>query len=162
MVEARRHATGRAVTEPVGCVTAKGNHHYLAVPPGWLVANYGNGTTPSKNGWVRGLEEPAGTVTTRDHHALLVPYHRTGQARRPSAPLGTVTTRDREALVALASRVEDCGFRMLQPAEVQAAMAFRAGYRVLGSKREQVRQLGNAVTPPVMRLLMARVLDALA
>jgi DNA (cytosine-5)-methyltransferase 1 len=162
VVEARRHATGRAVTEPVGCVTAKGNHHYLAVPPGWLVANYGNGTTPSKNGWVRGLEEPAGTVTTRDHHALLVPYHRTGQARRPSAPLGTVTTRDREALVALASRVEDCGFRMLQPAEVQAAMAFRAGYRVLGSKREQVRQLGNAVTPPVMRLLMARVLDALA
>jgi len=64
--------------------------------------------------------------------------------------------------VELAAQVEDCGFRMLQPAEVQAAMAFRPGYRVLGSKREQVRQLGNAVTPPVMRLLMARVLDALA
>ncbi len=34
VVEARRHATGRAVREPLGCVTAKGNHHYLAVPPG--------------------------------------------------------------------------------------------------------------------------------
>ena len=73
-----------------------------------------------------------------------------------------MTTRDREALVELAARVEDCGFRMLQPAEVQAAMAFRPGYQVLGSKREQVRQLGNAVTPPVMRLLVHRVLDALA
>jgi DNA (cytosine-5)-methyltransferase 1 len=102
VIEARRHATGRPVTEPVGCVTAKGNHHYLAVPPGWLVANYGNGTDQHKNGWVRGLEEPAGTVTTRDHHALLVPYHRTGQPRPPSQPLGTVTTRDREALVELA------------------------------------------------------------
>jgi DNA (cytosine-5)-methyltransferase 1 len=161
VIEARRHATGRAVTEPMGCVTAKGNHHYLAVPPGWLVANYGNGTAAHKNGWVRGLEEPAGTVTTRDHHALLVPYHRTGQPRRPSQPLRTVTTHDREAVLELAARLEDCGFRMLQPAEIQAAMAFRPGYQVLGSKREQVRQLGNAVTPPIMRLLMDRVLDSL-
>jgi DNA (cytosine-5)-methyltransferase 1 len=161
VIEARRHATGRPVSEPVGCVTAKGNHHYLAVPPGWLVANYGNGQAVGKNGWVRGLEEPAGTVTTRDHHTLLVPYNRTGQPRRPSQPLRTVTTHDREAVLELARRVEDCGFRMLQPSEIQAAMAFRPGYQVLGSKRERVRQLGNAVTPPVMRLLMARVLDAL-
>jgi hypothetical protein len=54
----RRHATGRPVTEPIGCVTAKGNHHYLALPPGWLVANYGNGTQPSRNGWVRGSRSP--------------------------------------------------------------------------------------------------------
>jgi site-specific DNA-cytosine methylase len=50
----------------------------------------------------------------------------------------------------------------LQPDEIQAAMAFRDGYQVLGNKREKVAQLGNAVTPPVMRLLMARVLESLA
>ncbi len=172
VVEARRNATGRAVDEPLGCVTAKGNHHYLAVPPGWLVGNYGNGTDAGKNGWVRGVEWPTGTVTASDHHALLVPYNRTGTPRRPSQPLRTVTTHDREALVQpgdlpsdlanLVDQVEDCGFRMLQPTEIQAAMAFRPDYRVLGTKRDRVAQLGNAVTPPVMRLLMGRVLESLA
>jgi DNA (cytosine-5)-methyltransferase 1 len=161
VVEARRNATGRAVDEPLGCVTAKGNHHYLAVPPGFLVGNYGNGTERHKNGWVRGVDQPTGSVTTRDHHALLVPYNRTGNPRRPSEPLRTVTTHDREALIHLAEQVEDCGFRMLQPEEIQAAMAFRDGYVVLGNKREKVAQLGNAVTPPVMRLLMGRVLESL-
>jgi DNA (cytosine-5)-methyltransferase 1 len=161
VVEARRNATGRAVDEPLGCVTAKGNHHYLAVPPGFLVANYGDGTDPHKNGWVHGVDQPTGSITTKDHHALLVPYNRTGNPRRPSEPLRTVTTHDREALIDLAERVEDCGFRMLQPAEIQAAMAFRDGYVVLGNKREKVAQLGNAVTPPVMRLLMHRVLESL-
>jgi DNA (cytosine-5)-methyltransferase 1 len=153
---------GRPLHDPLGTVTALGNHHYLAVPPGFLVANFGNGTHEHKNGWVRGVDQPAGTITTRDHHALLVPYNRTGNPRRPSEPLRTVTTRDRDALVELAERVEDCGFRMLQPDEIQAAMAFRDGYQVLGNKREKVAQLGNAVTPPVMRLLMARVLESLA
>ena len=152
---------GRPVSDPLGTVTALGNHHYLAVPPGFLVANYGNGAAEHKNGWVRGVDQPTGSVTTKDHHALLVPYNRTGNPRRPSDPLRTVTTHDREALIALAERVEDCGFRMLQPEEVQAAMAFRDGYVVLGSKREKVAQLGNAVTPPVMRLLMGRVLESL-
>jgi DNA (cytosine-5)-methyltransferase 1 len=161
VVEARRNATGRSVNEPLGCVTAKGNRHYLAVPPAFLVGNYGNGTTEHKNGWVRGVQQPTGSVTTKDHHALLVPYNRTGNPRRPCEPLRTVTTHDREALVDLAERAEDCGFRMLQPAEIQAAMAFRQGYVVLGSKRERVAQLGNAVTPPVMRLLMGRVLEGL-
>jgi DNA (cytosine-5)-methyltransferase 1 len=32
---------------------------------------------------------------------------------------------------------------------------------VLGNKREKVAQLGNAVTPPVMRLLMGRVMESL-
>jgi DNA (cytosine-5)-methyltransferase 1 len=161
VVEEWGTSTGRPVDRPLACVTAKGNHHYLAVPPGFLVANYGNGTADHKNGWVRGVDQPAGTITTRDHHALLVPYNRTGNPRRPSEPLRTVTTHDREALVDLAERVEDCGFRMLQPDEIQAAMAFRPDYVVLGSKREKVAQLGNAVTPPVMRLLMRRVLDSL-
>jgi DNA (cytosine-5)-methyltransferase 1 len=58
--------------------------------------------------------------------------------------------------------VEDCGFRMLQPHEIKAAMAFPADYRVLGNKREQVRQLGNAVTPPAMNTLIQRVVQSLA
>jgi DNA (cytosine-5)-methyltransferase 1 len=52
--------------------------------------------------------------------------------------------------------VEDCGFRMLQPHEIKAAMAFTRDYKVLGTQRQQVKQLGNAVTPPVMELLVKR------
>lgn len=40
-------------------------------------------------------------------------------------------------------------------------MAFGRDYVVLGNKREQVKQLGNAVTPPVMTLLMRHVVETL-
>jgi DNA (cytosine-5)-methyltransferase 1 len=36
-------------------------------------------------------------------------------------------------------------------------MAFPQEYKIQGNKREQVKQLGNAVTPPVMGILMERV-----
>lgn len=57
--------------------------------------------------------------------------------------------------------VEDCGFRMLEPHECGAAMAFPVDYVVLGNKRERVKQYGNAVTPPVMSILMQRCMDSL-
>jgi DNA (cytosine-5)-methyltransferase 1 len=41
-------------------------------------------------------------------------------------------------------------------------MAFPDSYQVVGNKRQKVRQYGNAVTPPVMRLLTGRVADVLA
>jgi DNA (cytosine-5)-methyltransferase 1 len=62
-----------------------------------------------------------------------------------SQPLRTVP-HDREAVLELAGRVEDCSFGMLQSTDIQAAIALRPGYQILGLKREQVRQLGNAVT----------------
>jgi len=157
-----------------------------------LVGNY-------SPGWVRPITEPTGTITTQDHHALILPYYSTGQASGTDEPLPTVTTVDRHALAvppfivgyytrlsgqqaavsgideALPTqstqprhylvqpgdvpKVEDCGFRMLQPHEIQAAMAFPADYTVLGTKREKVRQLGNAVTPPAMAILMQRVME---
>jgi DNA (cytosine-5)-methyltransferase 1 len=57
--------------------------------------------------------------------------------------------------------VDDCGFRMLQPHEIQRAMAFPGDYVVLGNGREKVKQLGNAVTPPVMAMLIERCVQSL-
>jgi DNA (cytosine-5)-methyltransferase 1 len=76
----------------------------------------------------------------------------------------TVTTGDRHALVQPSPKiaVEDCYFRMLQPHEIQAAMAFPQDYVVLGNKREKVKQLGNAVTPPVMRMIVERCIESLS
>lgn len=75
--------------------------------------------------------------------------------------IGTATTKDRHALVTAAPKVEDCFYRMLYPREVQAAMAFDKDYIVLGSGKDQVKQLGNAVTPPAMEWLVSRCVESL-
>jgi len=90
-----------------------------------------------------------------------VPYYGNSAARPVGEPMGTVTTVDRNALVGPKVAVEDCTFRMLEPHEIQAAMAFPPSYVVLGNKRERVRQLGNAVTPPAARDLIAAVVEAI-
>lgn len=155
VVPLRTHGTAEpAVAAPVPTIVAGNAGHAL------LVRNYSGGanlTTP--------VEEPTGTVTGVDHHALLVDYHGSGkpwQARPVAAPMGTVETVDRRALLEPSVAIEDCGFRMLEPHEIGRAMAFGDDYRVLGNKRDRVRQYGNAVTPPVMSLILGRVIKSLA
>jgi DNA (cytosine-5)-methyltransferase 1 len=40
-------------------------------------------------------------------------------------------------------------------------MAFPDAYIVRGNKRERVKQFGNAVTPPVMQMLIERCAETL-
>ncbi|MBM4711072.1 DNA cytosine methyltransferase [Rhodococcus hoagii] len=139
----------------------------------------------------RSAADPLRTMTTRNETALLVPYYGKGVARTSDDPHGTFTTRDKYAFVvplranntpkpvaepydtfaangnhhALAQAdtvdVDDCLFRMLEPHEIAAGMAFPREYRILGNKREQVRQAGNAVCPPNARDLIAAVAESL-
>jgi DNA (cytosine-5)-methyltransferase 1 len=51
---------------------------------------------------------------------------------------------------------------MLEPDEVKRGMAFPADYAMLGTRREQVKMAGNAVTPPAARDLISTVAEALA
>ena len=53
----------------------------------------------------------------------------------------------------------DITFRMLQPHELAAAQGFPVDHRFAGNKGDQVRQIGNAVCPPLARAL---ALEALA
>jgi len=57
--------------------------------------------------------------------------------------------------------VEDCGFRMLQDYELQTGMAFPREYRLLGNQRHRIKLLGNALTPPVMRMILERCIATL-
>jgi DNA (cytosine-5)-methyltransferase 1 len=116
------------------------------------------------------LDDPLMCLTAGGgHHALLSAgsflsyYYGTQQASGMAEPVHTVTGLDRAALVqALDSlTVEDLYFRMLHPHEIGKAMAFPGKYVVLGTKREQVKQYGNAVTPPVMQMLIERCTEAL-
>jgi site-specific DNA-cytosine methylase len=119
---------------------------------------------------VRPLDAPMGTqVASATQDAIvsrtpyLIQYYGQGESSGIGQAVPTVTTVDRNALVEPGPTpdVDDCFFRMLQPHEVGGAMAFPASYVVTGTKREQVKQYGNAVTPPAMRMLLARVLEAL-
>lgn len=142
-------------SDPLGTVTAGGNHHALLMRNNTPRGDPGQMVTP--------VSEPARTMTTKGHQSLLVPYYGTGVARTVGEPVGAVTTRDRWSLVDPDRAVDDCGFRMLEPHEVAAAMAFPAGYipDVGLTKKDRVRLAGNAVTPPVMEWIVGRVVQAM-
>jgi DNA (cytosine-5)-methyltransferase 1 len=134
-----------------------------------VVPHYGTGVA-------RPATAPLGTASTRDRFgvAFIAELRGGGSTARPVAqPLATVTAsgnhhglvQTRPVDPAASPRrpvVEECTFRMLEPGEIAAAMAFASGYRVLGSKRDQVRQLGNAVTPPAAEFLLRAVVASLA
>jgi len=135
-------STARPVSEPLSTVCAGGGHHGLVMPPNpsWLMTYYNNGDmTP--------VSEASPTVTTVERHALV-------QALPPEE--GDEGNDARRAL-----SVEDCGFRMLDWTEIRAAMAFPHDYTITGTRKEKVKQLGNAVTAPVMKLLMERAIASL-
>ena len=121
----------------------------------------------------RPVTESLATVTASgNHHGLclppgmsehmLVPYYGTGTPRSVAEPIGALTTRDRYALVRGDIDINDVLFRMLEPREIGRAMSFADDYIVLGNKREQVRQYGNAVTPNAAEILVCALVEAIS
>lgn len=152
----------RPVTETLRSFTAEGNNDYLLMP------YYGQGGQR-----VRSVHEPHGTLTTRDRYALLQRHNTArGNPAQMVTPVDEVmrslTTKGHQSLItpgdveAAQAQVDDCLFRMLEPHEVAAGMAFPADYLWEGNRRERVRLAGNAVTPPAARDLMAAVVGALS
>lgn len=124
---------GRSIREALGTVSANGNHHGLVAPD-----------------------------TAVDWQHLLVPYYGTGVAKSVREPVGTLSTRDRYALASGSVDINDVLFRMLEPHEIGRAMSFADTYTVLGSKREKVRQYGNAVTPNAAEVILCALVEAIA
>lgn len=133
-------------------------------------------TAPAFIGDMRGtskaspMSDPLMCVTANgNHHALLQAdaflsyYYGSHGASGAGDPIGTVTGLDRVGLVQDLDNmtVDDLTFRMLVPHEVGAAMAFSRDYKVLGTGRDQVKQYGNAVTPPAMEMLIRSCAETL-
>jgi DNA (cytosine-5)-methyltransferase 1 len=97
-----------------------------------------------------------GIVTTDAWNSFMTSYYNGSHCTKHiTEESGTITTGDRMSLVTYQEpKIEDCYYRMLQAGEVKLAMAFDKDYVVLGSSRDQVKQLGNAVTPPAMEWLV--------
>lgn len=158
---------GRSIGEPVGTVSANGNHHGLVTPnlPAMVMRN--NGSKGDGGEHCTSAAEYLRTMTTAGHQSLitwehlLVPYYGNGTAKTVAEPVGTLSTRDRYALMRGDVDIEDVLFRMLEPHEIGRAMSFGDTYIVLGNKREKVRQLGNAVTPPAAEVIAAALVEAI-
>lgn len=154
-----RHTTPAG--ETLRTLTASGNQS--------LLTPYYSGSDAA-----RPASEPIGTLTTRDRYAL-IHRHNSGGAEMltPSGEvLRTLTTKGHQSVItpgdlaAADAQVDDCLFRMFEPHEVAAGMAFPVDYEWQPyptktiSRRDLVKAAGNAVTPPSSRDLMWAVADA--
>lgn len=93
---------------------------------------------------------------------LIAYYSGGGSSSSLASPLSAVVTKARHGLVCatLDGRVvQDITLRMLTPNELLAAQGFKPGYRLVGSKADQIRQIGNSVCPPVAEAITRANLD---
>ncbi|WP_346536972.1 DNA cytosine methyltransferase [Micromonospora sp. DPT] len=158
VVPLRQNGVARTVDHPVPTVAAAGNHHALVMRNMTARGDQGQMSYPPT--------EPMRTCTASGLQSLIrwdhVLYgYDSGELRPVGQPAPTQTTVQGDALLGPSIAVDDCTFRMLEPHEIQLAMAFGRDYQVLGNKRERVRQLGNAVTPPAARDLIAAVAESI-
>jgi hypothetical protein len=151
VVPMQNHGEAQSTSEPLHTVRAGGFHHSL------LMRNNRGGAE-----MVTPVTEPARSMTAKAPQSLLVPYNRTGQAKPVTQPAPTMLSKDTCGLLDVEAVIDDCGFRMLEPHEIAAAMAFPEGYIPdCYSKKDRIRLAGNAVTPPVMTWLVGRIVRAL-
>ncbi|UAJ80179.1 DNA cytosine methyltransferase [Leifsonia sp. ZF2019] len=157
VIPLRNHGVAKPAEHPIDTVAANGNHHALV-----MTNNHANRSRP--------VDETLPTVTTATTHALVMRNNQGGaeMSTPVTEELRTLTTGGHQSLLAaepISLDVDDVEFRMLEPDEIKRGMAFPTDYVLLGSKREQVKQSGNAVTPPAARDLghaVAEFLGAVA
>ncbi len=130
ITELRNNQTCRTVTDPLNIVTAGGIH--------------------------------SGLVTTESWNSFIASYYNGSNCTKHiTEELGSITTSDRHTLINYQEpNIEDCYYRMLKAPEVKLAMAFDSSYVILGNSRDQVKQCGNAVTPPAMEWLVQQVVES--
>lgn len=112
----------------------------------------------------KGIEKYWSTAS-QDRKPLVMAYYGSGLNTLPaSQPISTITTVERHTLLSpgTSSSIEDTHLRMLTPHEIKRAMAFPDHYKMTGTRREQVKQAGNAVTPPAARDLVAAAVQSLS
>lgn len=153
VVALRNHNTAKTTWEPFDTFAAGGQHHALVMRNNTARGDAGQMCTT--------VDEPLRTLTTTGHQSLIDWSHLIDDGNH----LGQSATAPMPAQVAGKAaaqiQVQDCLFRMLEPHEIAAGMALPRHYRIMGNRRERVRQAGNAVTPPAARDLLAAIAGAL-
>jgi DNA (cytosine-5)-methyltransferase 1 len=123
-----------------------------------------------RNATADSIRNPLATLAAQGgHHALIIPYYRTGIARTADAPLDTVTVKDRFGLTTPpvppamdGIAVTDCLYRMLDPRESLTAQRFPMSYVVHGNRGERTMQAGNAVSANVAHWIGRQITAAIS
>jgi DNA (cytosine-5)-methyltransferase 1 len=149
----------RSVQMPVATIVTKQNQ--ALVEPFIVSINHGDGNSPRN---AQSVDEPLGTVTGKQGYAsiepFLISYYGTKNMSAVTDPVPTVTTKDRFAVVEVKQEryMLDIRLRMLNPRELARAQGFPDHYQFTGNRDDVVKQIGNAVPPPVAEALFAAVL----
>lgn len=144
-------------TDEVMRTLTTAGHQSLITQPGhhMLMEYYGNGG-------MRDVSEAIPTIPTVDRFAMITSMRGTSKehlnaASKPiTEALGTISAGGNHHGLTewTVADIDECYFRMLEPYEISAGMAFPKDYIMTGNKREQVKQAGNAVCPPNARDLV--------
>lgn len=155
----------RELDEPLTTIVASASQHALITP--FIAEMHGKSTA-------REVNDPLMTIVgSAQHHALVTPFIATYNSSAVYAEvtnaMPTISTVDRNALIECdatafdpADLINSCGFRMLEPEELKLGMSFPKEYVITGNKREQVRQVGNAVACNVAEWIVERCVESLA
>lgn len=123
-------------------------------------------------GTVKPVSNPLPTVAAAGAISIVEPFMVKFNGNEHGAeslkdPIDTICTKDRFGLVSGylvefngARYVLDIRFRMLQPHELAKGMGFPADYKFAGKKKDQVKQIGNAVSPNLSEALIYSALCA--
>jgi DNA (cytosine-5)-methyltransferase 1 len=184
VVQVQRHGAVRPAERPVHTVRAGGQHHGVIVAhydPGWArdAGQQPIGSITTRDGHslivpyqsacdaAPAAERPTGTLTNSDRIALLVPGVARSESPEPEREPGRAGTGTPWRSGVLTDEdIDACLFRMFALHEIAGAMSMRhhldgAEYVVFGNKRERMRLMGNAVTPPAMSLIVGRLLEVI-
>ena len=114
----------------------------------------------------RPIDEPCPTIATGGAVRMITPLildmsrpggHDSGHVRSADKPIQTLTTCDNvQGVFAVLDdgRMLDIRIRMLKPSELAAAHSFPKGYKLSGSRADQVKQIGNSVPVQTAKALV--------
>jgi DNA (cytosine-5)-methyltransferase 1 len=155
----KAYPADRAITT----FTAGAAKHGIMLP--YMIENKGKSTA-------REMLRPLSCVTTMPQHGFVsseafnsyISYYNGGSdvSSHILNAAGSFTGNHRHGLVMnKAPEIEDCFYRTLKAHEIKLGMAFDRDYVVKGNSKQQVKQCGNAVTPPVMEWIQGQIVKSL-
>lgn len=159
------NSDARSITERLGCLTTKETFG-LVSPPFIAQLNGQSTARPftEQLGCVTAGGANQALISNKSVSAFLSYYYGQAQASGMNEPAGTLSTRDRMALITQdleKPELEECTFRMLKSHELKRAQNFPDDYVILGNSRERVKQIGNANPPKTIKLLVERCVETL-
>jgi len=152
-----------SLEDPLGAVLTNDRRALVQLEPSMVTVIHSGGERH------RSVDKPMPTVTQAMGEGVtepyLVEYFGTGTTASVDDPLESVTTKPRSGLVIPQLIAEghqvyrlEIRFRMLQPRELARAQGFPDSYEFTGNREAVVKQIGNAVPPPMAAALCAAVM----